>query len=119
MRASGVWGCSRSGAARRFTQNGTTAGQRQYISRRASIGIDGARGIGNSAQKVEVRSAYIREEQPMTRVQRITRRRSLKVAAGSVGAALPLVHVQTAAAAGKLAMGVWDHWVPAAVWTCT
>src|SRR6267154_3090526 len=50
----------------------------------------------------------------MARVHRITRRRSLKVAAGAVGAALPLVHVQTAAAAGKLAMGVWDHWVPAA-----
>jgi ABC-type glycerol-3-phosphate transport system substrate-binding protein len=50
----------------------------------------------------------------MTRVHRITRRRALKVAAGTVGAALPLVHVQTASAAGKLTMGLWDHWVPAA-----
>ena len=50
----------------------------------------------------------------MTRVHRITRRRALKVAAGAVGATLPLVHVQTAAAAGKLTMGIWDHWVPAA-----
>ena len=50
----------------------------------------------------------------MTRVRRITRRRALKVAAGAAGAALPLVHVQSANAAGKLTMGVWDHWVPAA-----
>jgi ABC-type glycerol-3-phosphate transport system substrate-binding protein len=44
----------------------------------------------------------------------MTRRRALKVTAGAVGATLPLVHVQTAAAAGKLSMGIWDHWVPAA-----
>src|SRR5436189_2809972 len=50
----------------------------------------------------------------MTRVRRITRRRALKVTAGAVGASLPLVHVQTAGAAGKLTMGIWDHWVPAA-----
>ena len=50
----------------------------------------------------------------MTRVHRITRRRALKVTAGAVGATLPLVHVQSASAAGKLTMGVWDHWVPAA-----
>src|SRR5215471_21726154 len=50
----------------------------------------------------------------MARVDRITRRRALRVAAGAAGAALPLVHVQTAAAAGKLTMGLWDHWVPAA-----
>ena len=47
----------------------------------------------------------------MTRVRRITRRRALKVTAGAVGATLPLVHVQTATAAGKLTMGIWDHWV--------
>src|SRR5215467_10358267 len=50
----------------------------------------------------------------MTRVRRVTRRRALKAAAGFAGAALPLVHVQTAGAAGKLTMGIWDHWVPAA-----
>ncbi|HEY4169055.1 MAG TPA: hypothetical protein VGM96_19855 [Reyranella sp.] len=49
----------------------------------------------------------------MTRVRRISRRRALKVTAGAV-ATLPLVHVQTASAAGKLRMGIWDHWVPAA-----
>src|SRR4051794_6741525 len=47
-------------------------------------------------------------------LSRITRRRALKTAAGAVGASLPLVHVQTAGAAGKLTMGIWDHWVPAA-----
>src|SRR6478609_5004918 len=50
----------------------------------------------------------------MTRVRRISRRRALKVAAGAIGTSLPLVHVQTATAAGKLTMGIWDHWVPAA-----
>ena len=50
----------------------------------------------------------------MTRVHQITRRQALKVAAGAVGASLPLVHVQTAGAAGTLTMGIWDHWVPAA-----
>jgi ABC-type glycerol-3-phosphate transport system substrate-binding protein len=48
----------------------------------------------------------------MTR--RVTRRQALKMTAGAVGATLPLVHVQTAGAAGKLTMGIWDHWVPAA-----
>ena len=32
----------------------------------------------------------------------------------AAAAALPLVHVRTAGAAGKLAIGFWDHWVPAA-----
>src|SRR4029450_6719168 len=49
----------------------------------------------------------------MTRVHRITRRQALKVTAGAVRPPLPLVHVQTAAAAGRLTMGIWDHWVPA------
>ncbi|HKM61800.1 MAG TPA: extracellular solute-binding protein [Acidisphaera sp.] len=42
----------------------------------------------------------------------ITRRSALKVAAGA--AALPFVHIRTAGAAGKLAAGFWDHWVPGA-----
>jgi ABC-type glycerol-3-phosphate transport system substrate-binding protein len=51
----------------------------------------------------------------MTLGHRITRRRALKVgASAAAAAALPLVHVQTARAAGKLTMGIWDHWVPAA-----
>jgi len=40
---------------------------------------------------------------------RVTRRRALKLAA-----VLPLVHIRTAGAAGKLGIGVWDHWVPGA-----
>jgi ABC-type glycerol-3-phosphate transport system substrate-binding protein len=38
------------------------------------------------------------------------RRRVLSTAA----VALPLVHIRTAGAAGKLSMGFWDHWVPKA-----
>ncbi len=41
----------------------------------------------------------------------ITRRNALKI--GAATAALPLVHIRTAAAAGKLSIGFWDHWVPA------
>ena len=41
-----------------------------------------------------------------------TRRDTLKLA--TAAATLPLVHIRTAAAAGKLAIGLWDHWVPGA-----
>ncbi len=43
---------------------------------------------------------------------RMTRRGALKLAAAS--AALPLVHIRTAGAAGKLNIGFWNHWVPGA-----
>ncbi len=39
-----------------------------------------------------------------------TRRRALGAGAGT--ALLPLVHMRTAAAAGKLSIAFWDHWVP-------
>ncbi|MFO1024659.1 MAG: extracellular solute-binding protein [Acetobacteraceae bacterium] len=42
----------------------------------------------------------------------MTRRGALKLAAAST--ALPLVHIRTAGAAGKLSIGLWDHWVPGA-----
>src|SRR5665213_2368328 len=42
----------------------------------------------------------------------VTRRGALKLAATAT--ALPLVHIRTAGAAGKLNIGVWDHWVPGA-----
>src|SRR5215472_12152888 len=42
---------------------------------------------------------------------RVTRRNALRL--GAAAAALPLVHIRTAGAAGKLAVGFWDHWVPA------
>ncbi len=41
----------------------------------------------------------------------VSRRRALKT--GVAAAALPLVHISTAGAAGKLSLGLWDHWVPA------
>ena len=40
-----------------------------------------------------------------------TRRHALK--AGAAAAALPLVHVRTGHAAGKVSVAFWDHWVPA------
>jgi hypothetical protein len=43
---------------------------------------------------------------------RLSRRDALK--AGVAAAALPLVHVRTAHAAGSLKLAFWDHWVPAA-----
>ena len=45
-----------------------------------------------------------------TNAGRLTRRKALKI--GATAAALPLVHIRTAAAAGKLSVGFWDHWVP-------
>lgn len=41
----------------------------------------------------------------------ISRRKALKI--GAASAALPLVHVRTAGAAGKVSIFLWDHWVPA------
>jgi ABC-type glycerol-3-phosphate transport system substrate-binding protein len=46
----------------------------------------------------------------VTKFARVSRRSTLKLAAGA--AALPLVHIRTAGAAGKLAVGFHDHWVP-------
>jgi ABC-type glycerol-3-phosphate transport system substrate-binding protein len=40
----------------------------------------------------------------------VSRRGALKLAAAS--AALPLVHIRTGRAAGKLSIAFWDHWVP-------
>jgi ABC-type glycerol-3-phosphate transport system substrate-binding protein len=47
----------------------------------------------------------------MPKSRRITRRNALKI--GAASAALPLVHIRTAGAAGKLAIAFEDHWVPA------
>jgi len=40
----------------------------------------------------------------------LSRRDALKM--GAAASALPLVHIRTAGAAGKLAFAFWDHWVP-------
>ena len=45
----------------------------------------------------------------MARSNRVSRRRALQIAAAA--STLPLVHIRTAGAAGKLAVGFWDHWV--------
>ena len=46
----------------------------------------------------------------MLKSEKLTRRRALRTVAAAT--ALPLVHIRTAGAAGKLAVGFWDHWVP-------
>lgn len=43
-------------------------------------------------------------------LSKMSRRRVLKAGAASV--TLPLVHIRTGHAAGKLTIGFWDHWVP-------
>ena len=47
----------------------------------------------------------------MNKSRHVTRRSALQL--GAAAAALPLVHIRTAGAAGKLTVGFWDHWVPA------
>ena len=42
--------------------------------------------------------------------KRISRRSALRMGAGV--AALPLVHIRSAGAAGRLNVALWDHWVP-------
>src|SRR3974377_710915 len=51
-------------------------------------------------------------ERAMIRSGKVSRRSALKL--GAATATLPLVHIRTAGAAGKLAVGFWDHWVPGA-----
>jgi ABC-type glycerol-3-phosphate transport system substrate-binding protein len=46
----------------------------------------------------------------MATQHQLTRRRAVRLAAAAT--ALPLVHIRTAGAAGKLALAFWDHWVP-------
>jgi ABC-type glycerol-3-phosphate transport system substrate-binding protein len=53
----------------------------------------------------------------MTKSRHVTRRNALQL--GVAAAALPLVHIRTAGAAGKLAIGFWDHWIPNANNTMT
>jgi ABC-type glycerol-3-phosphate transport system substrate-binding protein len=42
---------------------------------------------------------------------RLSRRKALRL--GAAATTLPLVHIRTAGAAGKLNVAFWDHWVPA------
>ena len=46
----------------------------------------------------------------MSKSTRVSRRGALKLAAAS--AALPLLHIRTGRAAGKVSVAFWDHWVP-------
>ena len=42
---------------------------------------------------------------------KVSRRQALKL--GAAATALPLVHIRTGRAAGKVSIAFWDHWVPA------
>ena len=65
----------------------------------------------NSRPKKRSRTNRARNREcTMSKPRRLTRRRALQVAAATT--ALPLVHIRTAGAAGKLNIGFWDHWVP-------
>jgi ABC-type glycerol-3-phosphate transport system substrate-binding protein len=44
--------------------------------------------------------------------KRLSRRKALRLGAAAAGS-LPLVHISTAGAAGRLSLALWDHWVPA------
>src|SRR6476469_6870942 len=57
------------------------------------------------------RPATIGKRLRMTLKSGISRRGALKL--GAAATALPLVHIRTAGAAGKLTIAFWDHWVPA------
>jgi ABC-type glycerol-3-phosphate transport system substrate-binding protein len=46
----------------------------------------------------------------MSHVYRLTRRAAMRAAVA--GSALPLVHIRTGHAAGKVSFAFWDHWVP-------
>jgi len=46
----------------------------------------------------------------MSRSQGFSRRHALRL--GAAASALPLVHIRTAGAAGKVKIAFWDHWVP-------
>jgi ABC-type glycerol-3-phosphate transport system substrate-binding protein len=48
----------------------------------------------------------------MSKRSTMSRRNAVKL--GAAAATLPLVHIRTAGAAGKLSIGFWDHWVPGA-----
>src|SRR3984957_188809 len=48
----------------------------------------------------------------MSKPWAVSRRKAVKL--GAAAAALPLVHIRSAGAAGKLNIGFWDHWVPGA-----
>jgi ABC-type glycerol-3-phosphate transport system substrate-binding protein len=46
----------------------------------------------------------------MKMARHMTRRSAFKL--GAAATALPLVHIRTVGAAGKLSLALWDHWVP-------
>jgi hypothetical protein len=56
-------------------------------------------------------SNYDREESITMQSPQLSRRVALEVGAASL--VLPLVHIRTAGAVGRLSVELWDHWVEA------
>src|SRR5215475_3188858 len=46
----------------------------------------------------------------MKTTRSVSRRSALKI--GAAASVLPLVHIRSGHAAGKVSIGFWDHWVP-------
>jgi ABC-type glycerol-3-phosphate transport system substrate-binding protein len=67
------------------------------------------RKTGNQDNKARKR-AVEQEATLKSHAKGLSRRRALRFAATT--AALPLVHIRTGRAAGRLTVGFWDHWVP-------
>src|SRR5882757_4395636 len=61
------------------------------------------------ARKQRLRIHRGRRECTYMKVKQLSRRRAVQIGAA---ATLPLVHIRTAGAAGKLSISLWDHWVP-------
>jgi ABC-type glycerol-3-phosphate transport system substrate-binding protein len=98
---------------------GYTAGQRRGPDAVASFGVPHpgrayrkTRPADSSGGRNQKECRFVTMTNPSgTNAGRMTRRKALKL--GAAATALPLVHIRTGHAAGKLAVGFWDHWVPA------
>ena len=86
--------------------------------RRSAVGTELPQAASKRASRVTTRPQktrpwFARAAQgvyAMTSPRRMTRRAAVRLAAAAT--ALPLVHIRSAGAAGKLNVGFWDHWVP-------
>src|SRR6201996_3472372 len=65
--------------------------------------------LGSPADEREQRRSTTEDAVPIK--TKVSRRSLVKL--GAASAALPLVHIRTGRAAGKVSVGFWDHWVPA------
>src|SRR5262245_20180786 len=86
-----------------ITRHGTRAGDAEQTSRH--------RWPQSETRRPRDHPPPHRELYAMNTSRRVTRRNALQL--GAAATALPLVHIRSTGAAGKLTVGFWDHWVPA------